>query len=420
MNNNIDISPAISPGTTIKPRFLDQFAKKVLLSKLALLEHGQIILVDDESQYQFGNINDNCLKSNITVNHSSFYSDIVFGGSIGAGEAYMMGSWNTDNLTALIQIFARNQSVMDNMENGMASLLKPLQKSLHWLNRNTYSGSQKNISAHYDIGNDFFGLMLDKTMMYSSAIFENKDSTLYEAQVYRLDTICKKLDLKPSDQLLEIGTGWGSLAIHAAKHYGCKVTTTTISKEQFNLARKRVKEENLESRVIVLLEDYRNLVGEYDKLVSIEMIEAVGHQFYDTYFAKCSSLIKPEGRMLLQAITIADQRYESAKKSVDFIQRYIFPGSCIPSITAMLHSITKSSDMCLFDLEDIGVHYATTLRKWRENVDKNEKAIKKMGYSEEFLRMWKFYLCYCEGGFLERAISDVHMVLAKPTAKMSA
>ena len=282
------------------------------------------------------------------------------------------------------------------------------------MNRNTQQGSRKNIAAHYDIGNDLFKIMLDKTMMYSSAIFGDENMSLYDAQMNRLDVICKKLDLQASDQLLEIGTGWGTLSIYAAKNYGCHVTTTTISREQYNLTCERVEKEGLSDRITVLIKDYRHLNGKFDKLVSVEMIEAVGHQYYETYFNKCSELLKPTGMMLLQAITISDQQFEAAKTSVDFIKRYIFPGSCIPSVTAMQQAITNSSDLRLYDLKDIGPHYATTLNHWRKNINANMDEIKKLGYSDEFIKMWDFYLCYCEGGFIERVISDVHMLLVKP------
>jgi cyclopropane-fatty-acyl-phospholipid synthase len=289
-----------------------------------------------------------------------------------------------------------------------------LQKALHWFNRNTRAGSRKNIAAHYDLGNDFFKLFLDDSMMYSSAMFTNPNMTLAEAQMTRLRAICRKLDLQPSDHLLEIGTGWGGFAISAARECGCRITTTTISREQYELACERIAAAGLQGRIEVLRCDYRDLQGQYDKLVSIEMIEAVGHQYYDTYFAKCASLLKPSGSMLLQAITIADQRYDAAKNSVDFIQRYIFPGSCIPSVTAMTDSITRSSDLRLFHLEDIGPHYATTLARWRENLFDQLDRVRAMGHSEAFIRMWEYYFCYCEGGFAERAIGDVHMLLVKP------
>jgi cyclopropane-fatty-acyl-phospholipid synthase len=311
-------------------------------------------------------------------------------------------------------------NVLDGMEAGLARATRPMQKVLHWFNRNTRDGSRKNIAAHYDLGNDFFGLFLDDTMMYSSAMFLHPAMTLKEAQLVRLQTICRRLDLQPTDHVIEIGTGWGGFAIYAASRYGCRITTTTISKEQYAFAVERIAVAGLEDRVTVLLSDYRDLEGQYDKLVSIEMIEAVGHQYYDTFFAKCGSLLKADGSMLLQTITIADQRYEQAKNAVDFIQRYIFPGSCIPSVTAMTSSITRSTDLRLLHLQDIGPHYAMTLRKWRANLFGNLDKVKALGYSDAFIRMWEYYFCYCEGSFAERVIGDVHMLLVKPGNRRAA
>lgn len=395
-----------------RAKWVAGFAKTKILEQLKKLDKGQLTLIDNGEQYHFGNTNE--IQATINVQDPRFYGEIAFGGSIGAGEAYMLGYWSADNVTNVIRLMVVNQHVMDNLEGGYQWLSRPIMKCLHWLNSNTTEGSRKNIAAHYDLGNDMFALFLDPTMMYSSAIFNKNTKSLQAASELKLKTICDKLDLKPTDHVIEIGTGWGGFAIYAAKHYGCKVTTTTISQQQFNLAKSRVEAENLQDKVTLLLDDYRHLEGQYDKLVSIEMVEAVGHQFYDTYFAKVSNLLKPDGLALIQAITIADQRYQSAIKSVDFIQRYIFPGSNIPSNTAMLNSITKVSDMRVFDLEDIGPHYATTLRMWRESFFSNISQIRQLGYSEEFIKMWEFYLCYCEGGFAERALGDVHLLLAKP------
>jgi len=395
-----------------RSKWVADFAKAQILKRLQQLHTGQLTLVDGSEAHTFGQPSN--IRVTIQVHDPRFYGEIAFGGSIGAGEAYMLGYWTADNLTDVIRLMAVNQHVMDSLEGGYQWLTKPLLKLLHWLNSNTTEGSRKNIAAHYDLGNDMFALFLDNTMMYSSAMFNADTKTLQQASELKLKTICDKLDLKPTDHVIEIGTGWGGFAIYAAKHYGCKVTTTTISQQQYALAKQRVKDANLEHQITLLLEDYRHLTGTYDKLVSIEMVEAVGHQFYDTYFAKVSSLLKPDGLALIQAITIADQRYESAIQSVDFIQRYIFPGSNIPSNTAMLHSITRKTDMRLFDLEDIGPHYATTLKMWRENFFTNIAQVRKLGYSEEFIKMWEFYLCYCEGGFAERALGDVHLLLAKP------
>jgi cyclopropane-fatty-acyl-phospholipid synthase len=395
-----------------RSKWVAEFAKAQILKRLQGLHYGQITLVDGKDLYKFGT-NDE-ISATVYVHDTRFYGEIAFGGSIGAGEAYMLGYWTADNLTDVIRLMCINQSVMDTLEGGYQWLTKPLLQVLHWLNSNTTEGSRKNIAAHYDLGNDMFALFLDPTMMYSCAIFNQATPNLQAASELKLKIICDKLDLKATDNVVEIGTGWGGFAIYAVTHYGCHVTTTTISKQQYELAKARVKAAGLEDKITLLLEDYRHLTGTFDKLVSIEMIEAVGHKFYDTYFAKVSTLLKPNGLALIQAITIADQRYENAKQSVDFIQRYIFPGSCIPSNTAMLNSITNMTNLRLFNLEDIGPHYATTLKMWREAFFEQIKEVRKLGYSEEFIRMWEFYLSYCEGGFVERALGNVHLLLAKP------
>jgi cyclopropane-fatty-acyl-phospholipid synthase len=286
------------------------------------------------------------------------------------------------------------------------------------VNRNSHEGARRNISAHYDLGNEFFALWLDETMMYSSAIFERDEISLHDAQLARMKHICDKLQLKPEDHLVEIGTGWGGLALYAAQNYGCRVTTTTISREQYEKARERVAEAGLQDRITLLFEDFRNLDGQYDKLVSIEMIEAIDHDLFDQYFSKCSELLKPDGVMLIQAITIADQRYEEYRKSVDFIQRYIFPGSGLPSSAVMTGSVARVTDMRLLGLEDIGLHYATTLRRWRQNFFSRIQEVRQQGFSGTFIRMWEFYLCYCEGAFLERAISDMQILFAKPECRL--
>jgi cyclopropane-fatty-acyl-phospholipid synthase len=406
-------------GFAAKPAFADDLAKRLLLSRLSHIARGQLDLVDGAEVHRFGRRTQRCpLSATIHVRDPRFYRDIVFGGSIGAGEAYMSGWWFANDLTAVVRILIQNREVLDGMETGLARLAAPARKLFHWMNRNSRTGSRRNIAAHYDLGNEFFRLMLDETLMYSSAVFEHPDMTLADAQRARLDRICRKLALGPRDHVLEIGTGWGGFALYAATHYGCRVTTTTISREQYALAQERIAQAGLSDRVTVLLEDYRDLRGEYDKLVSIEMIEAVGHEYYETFFARCSALLKPDGLMLLQAITIADQRYEAARKSVDFIQRYIFPGSCIPSVSVMTQAVARATDMKLTHLEDIGPHYATTLRHWRERLYANADALRQLDLSEEFLRMWEFYLCYCEGGFAERALGDVQLLLAKPQNRL--
>ncbi|MGB1333889.1 MAG: class I SAM-dependent methyltransferase [Porticoccaceae bacterium] len=410
MNN--DLSNQM-PKTRV--RWIDKICRPLLFSRLNKLEFGQVKIVDQWGEHCFGHSNlSGELSVEIKVEDQRFYSDIAFGGTVAAGEAYMQGYWSCDNLTGLVRIMLRNRQVMDQVEGGFSLFKAPILRFVHWLNRNSQAGSRRNIEAHYDLGNEMFELFLDPTMMYSCAYYPNSDTSLNEAATAKLQRICDKLQLSEADHVVEIGTGWGGFAIYAATHYGCKVTTTTISKQQYEVAQQRVIAAGLQDKVTLLLEDYRDLRGSYDKLVSIEMIEAVGHQYLDTYFAKCSDLLKPNGIMLIQAITIQDQFYDQAIKSVDFIQRYIFPGGFIPSVTAISNAVKRSTDVRLFQMEDIGPHYATTLRDWRKNFFNNIERIKGLGYSEQFIAMWQFYLCYCEGGFLERTLGTSHLVFVKP------
>ena len=355
------VASGVDAARARRPAIIDRFARGAILSRLAKIKSGRIVIEDGGERIQFGqDATAADLRATIHVRDRRFYSDLALAGSIGAGEAYMAGSWTTDDLTALVQIMVRNRNVMEGIDGGLAQLASPIRRLVHYLNRNTRSGSQRNIAAHYDLGNDFFELILDRTLMYSCAIFERPDATLEEAATAKVDRICRKLELRPQDHIVEIGTGWGGFAIHAARNYGCRVTTTTISRAQHDYAVKRIAAEGLAERVTVLLKDYRDLSGQFDKAVSIEMIEAVGHHFVDSYFRKCGELLKPDGMMLLQAITITDREYESALKRVDFIKKYIFPGSFIPSVTALCDSITRSSDLRLFHLEDITPNYAET------------------------------------------------------------
>ena len=401
-------------NTTTRPGVFDNLVRRLVLNQLGRLKTGSLRLVEGDSSITFGEKAEAELCASIEVIDGSFYSDIAFGGSVGAGESYMRGSWQSDDLVSLVRILLRNRDVLDNMEKGTAWLTCSLQRFFHWINRNTREGARRNISAHYDLGNDFFALWLDESMMYSSAMFEHQGQSLADAQVNRLDVVCEKLELKPEDHVIEIGTGWGGFAIHAAQKYGCRVTTTTISKQQYEMAWQRVNEAGLQDRIELLLEDYRDLEGSYDKLVSIEMIEAIGSDQYDTYFDQCSRLLKPGGRMLIQAITIADEQYAYAQKNVDFIQRYIFPGSCLPSLEVMKATIAKVNSMMVTNVEDIGQDYALTLNHWRRNFFDRIHEVAEMGYPDEFIWMWEFYLCYCEGGFIEGAISVVHLVAEKP------
>jgi cyclopropane-fatty-acyl-phospholipid synthase len=400
------------------PSFSDRLARKVIYSLLGKIEHGRITLVEGKSVETFGRKSEALpLEARIEVHHPHFFTHMLFGGSIGAGEAYMAGYWSTDNLTDVVRIIILNRMVFENIDRGLSRLSSPVYKLFHFLNRNTRRGSRQNITAHYDLGNDFYGLFLDETWTYSCGIFETESRTLAEASIAKYDRICRKLDLTPGDHVVEIGTGWGGFALHAAQHYGCRVTTTTISSRQFEMARTRIHDAGLANQVELLQKDYRDLRGSYDKLVSIEMIEAVGHQFLESFFRVCGSLLKDTGMMALQAITIGDHVFDRHKYQVDFIKRYIFPGSCIPSITAMSRSVAKTTDLRLFHLEDITPHYATTLRMWRERFFSNIERVRAMGYPETFIRMWDFYLSYCEAGFKERYIGDVQMIFTKPMCR---
>jgi len=415
MKNSVAMDiPAINP--------IDQLCRNIFMSKISKLEEGNVEIVElfsrEHQSFYFGPSvgSSESLSCKISIHHPNAYSKIVLGGSIGSGEGYMDGDWDCDQLTSLIQIMVRNRHVLEDLEGSWSRLTVPARKLIHYLKKNSIKGAKENIKAHYDLGNDFFGLFLGSTWMYSSGYFPKIDSTLEEAQFEKNDRICRKLNLKADDHLLEIGTGWGSFAIHAAKNYGCKVTTTTISKKQYELAASRILAEGLNDQITLLEKDYRLLTGKYDYLVSIEMIEAVGLNFIDDYFEKCSSLLKPDGQMVLQGITIRDHFFENAKKNVDFIQKYIFPGTAIPSVSYLSQAIASKSDLQLSHLEDFGNHYARTLHIWSERLKLQKHEVFKQGYSERHYRMWQYYFSYCEGGFLETSIGVMQMHLKKPRA----
>ena len=391
---------------------MNHLYKKIIHQRLSQIKDAHIIIKDGKSINKYGKPGN--LSAKINILDTAFYKNIILGGTIGASESFIRGEWSSPNLTNVIRVLARNTEAQDKLENIFTLLSQPFLKVMHKLNENSVRGSKKNISRHYDLSNDFFSLFLDKNMMYSSAIYKSRKTSLEDASTNKLDVICKKLNLKKTDHVIEIGTGWGGFAIYAAKNYGCKVTTTTISIEQYKFAKQKIKEAGLGKKIKVLLKDYRLLKGQYDKLVSIEMIEAVGYQFYDEYFKIIGQLLKNDGEALIQAITIKDQRYSKAIQSVDFIQKYIFPGSCIPSITAIQNSLTSSTDLVINDIRDIGHHYARTLADWRKRFLKNKQEIRKLGFDDKFLRMWLFYFAYCEGGFEEKVISDIHLHITKP------
>ncbi len=393
---------------------INMLLRKAMLDKFACLENAVLTIKDPLGDFVLGSEGADGLSARIEVLDMSFYRQVALGGSIGAAESYMDQYWQANDLCRVIQIFVRNRDLLNSMESGLAILANQLLKVWHFSNRNSQQGSRRNIAAHYDLGNELFALFLDQHSMYSSATFYHPDLSLEDASTAKLERICQKLHLQPDDHILEIGTGWGGFAIYAAKNYGCHITTTTISKEQYQAAQQRVIDAGVADRVTILMEDYRDLQGRYDKLVSIEMIEAVGHHYLDTYLKQCAALLKPNGLALIQAITIEDSYYYQALKSVDFIKRYIFPGSFIPCVSAIVASAARSTDLRLINLEDQGESYALTLNHWRKRFLAALDQVRAQGYNDEFIRMWEFYLCYCEGGFKEKSISNVQLLLAKP------
>jgi len=396
-----------------QPSALEGFLRGRLLAQLAPLRGGHLRLRDAVGDVVIGDP-DVTPQVTVWVDDPGFYRAVAAQGSVGAGEAYIRGDWRCDDLVALVQLLVRNRDLLDGMEGGPARIGGWLLKGWNRLRRNTREGSRRNIAAHYDLGNPFFSLFLSPDLMYSSALYASPEDTLEAASERKLARICEQLQLTAADRVVEIGTGWGGFALYAARHIGCHVTTTTISVEQYTLARQRVEAAGLQDKVTLLLKDYRDLDGQYDKLVSIEMIEAIGAQYLDTYFATLTRLLKDDGLALLQAITIEDQRYEQARRSVDYIKRFVFPGSFIPSINAIVAAKTRSSDLQLIGQLDFGPSYALTLRAWRQRFLAQLPAVRAQGFDAGFIRMWEFYLAYCEGGFLERSIGVSHLLMARP------
>lgn len=397
-----------------RPSLGERLARNLVRRQLNSLKEGAITLRDGSEELVFGDAAaPRELRAVVSVHRPEFYTRLVRDGGNGVAEAFVDGAWSCDDLTALLRVVVRNMSVNVGLDRGWARLAAVRDRVAHLFRRNTRGGSRRNIAAHYDLSNEFFAELLDETMNYSSAYFESSDQSLRDASVAKMERICRKLDLGPGDHLLEIGTGWGALAAHAAANYGCRVTTTTVSHEQFQYARRRVAAAGLEDRVTVLESDYRDLEGRYDKIVSVEMIEAVGAEYYGTFFEKCMELLEPHGRMLLQAITIGDRHFERARREADFIKKHIFPGCCIPSLGA-LQTASVRTDLDLVDVEDIGLHYARTLAEWRRNLNERAPRIRRLGFDGRFSRLWNYYLCYCEAGFLERHIRDLHLVYSRP------
>jgi cyclopropane-fatty-acyl-phospholipid synthase len=417
MTQNIQVKDLADSIRLPKKRtFLSKIFRNALLKKFKNLQYGYIVLIDNDKRFTFGKKSEK-LQTEVTINSQEFYVLLGSGGVLGVSEAFMAGYWNSTNLVVLLQIVLKNKRLMDSLDSGFARLIQPINKQIHKRHQNTLTGSKNNILAHYDLSNDFYKLWLDPTMTYSCGYFNKKNSTLESASIEKIDRICRKLHLSSSDTLLEIGTGWGSFSAHAAKNYGCKITTTTISDAQFQYAEKLFKKEGLESQINLVNIDYRNLEGQYDKIVSIEMIEAVGYQYIPEYFKKVSSLLKPDGLLAIQGITYNDQNFDDYKNSVDFIKKYIFPGSCLISLSQVIDVMKVHTDLALVDMEDITQHYTETLKRWRENFLNVLPDVRKLGFSEASIKMWEFYFVFCEAGFLERNIGDVQMIIAKSDAR---
>ena len=425
------INQTVNDSAILQPvgNSVNYLTRKAIFRALTHIQFGSITIIEDftgqESEpHRFGkpsadNISSSAigrhpLDVTLKIHDSSVYRQLLFGGSIALADSYINGEWDTDDLTGLIRLAARNLAVLNQLESRFAGISKTFERANHKLRSNDKSGSKSNILAHYDLGNDMYQRFLDDTMMYSSAVYKTVDITLAEAQQHKLALICERLQLKPEDNVLEIGTGWGGFAIYAAQHYGCQITTTTISDAQYQEAQSRVNAAGLTDKITLLKQDYRELTGQYDKLVSIEMIEAVGHEYLPTFFEKCNTLLKPTGLMVLQAITFNDQNYQDYIKSVDFIQTHIFPGGCLLSNQELTTQFTEQTDMVIKQLHDYGFDYAFTLRDWRTAFISQREEIKALGYDEAFIRLWEFYFCYCEGGFLERTIGVVQVTAVKP------
>ena len=397
---------------------VDRFWRRAVERRLGVLESDELRIVEAGETRSFGRAeDDDALRATLYVHDARLWSEVALRGTLGAAEAYLEGHWTADDVVAVVRIFARNLDMLATVDSGLGRIGAAGARILHRLRRNTRPNARRNIAAHYDLGNDFFELMLDESWTYSAGVFETAESTLHEAQIAKYERACRKLDLRPGDRVLEIGTGWGGFALHAAERHGCRVTTTTVSREQYDFARERVARAGLENRIDVRFDDYRDLRGRYDKLVSIEMIEAVGHAYLNDFFRVCSDRLEPDGLALLQAITLADRDYEASVRTTDFIKRYIFPGGQLPSFSAIHAALGRVTDFRLLHVEELSSHYARTLAAWRERLGKNLAGVRALGLPDRFLRMWEFYLCYCEGGFSERAIGVAQILLEKPRGR---
>ena len=409
------ITPLKFSGNTESKKRKLSLSKRLLLNLINNISIGRLTIRDSEEEIVLGQSGDRQeLSAEVIIHDHAIYRKMMMGGVLASGESYMDGDWDSSDLTLVTRLFSANLETLEKMRHQHSFIPKAALTLRHFLNKNSIKGSKRNIAAHYDLGNSFFELFLDQRMMYSSAIFSKGATNIDDASRDKLETISGHLQLSSKDHLLEIGTGWGGMAIYAAEKFGCKVTTTTISKQQYKYTCDKVAELGLSEKITVLLQDYRTLDGKFDKLVSIEMIEAVGDDFFGKYFSCCSDLLKPSGRMVIQAITIPDQRYKAAVKTVDFIKRYIFPGGCLPSIGKIAYHVANSTDMRITHINDITEDYASTLAIWRNRFLSDLEKVKQQGFDQKFIRMWEFYLAYCEGGFRERIIGAAQICFDKP------
>ena len=404
-------SPKSSNKTSAK-KLRIALSKKIVFRLLNRLNNCHLEICDGDEYYLFGD-HASDLKASVRIANQKAYTKILHGGSVGAAEAYVHGMWSADNLVNVIRIFSRNLQILENFEKTFGPFYKVLNSIHHLFRMNSKSGSRTNISAHYDLSPEMYKGFLDSDMQYSSAVFPHQDSGLEEAQKHKMQLICQKLELEKYDHLLEIGSGWGGLACFAAKNWGCDVTTTTISKEQFASAKKRIKEQGLQSKVNLLFKDYRDLQGQYSKIVSVEMIEAVGNRFLPMYFRKLNDLLSPGGRLVLQCITMNDQRYQQYCNDVDFIQKHIFPGGHLPSLSEIFKQIKKNTNLYVVGLADYREHYAKTLKEWRQRFLSRKEIVSSAGLNDDFIRLWEYYFCYCEGGFRESAIGIAQLEAVK-------
>lgn len=397
---------------------IERSSQRIVFKRLAELKQGELVVQDAAGETRFGATGD--IAASILVRDPRFYRVALTGGTLGVAESYLDGEWDCDDLTALFRLFLRNRKAANQLGSGIARIAALGHRVWHAMRRNSASGSRRNIRSHYDLGNDFYRLWLDDTLAYSSGIFPTFTSSMSDASTEKFDRICRKLELRPTDHVLEIGTGWGGMAIYAAKEYGCRVTTTTISHEQYELACQRVREAGLQRRITVLELDYRELKGQFDKLVSIEMIEAVGYEYFDAYFAKCGQLLRPDGSFVMQGIVMPERGYDEYLRSVDFIQRFVFPGGCLPSHGAILQSVGRTSNLRFVHAEEFAAHYAETLRRWRSAFHEQIAEVRRQGYPERFIRLWDYYLCYCEAAFEERHIGVMQLQFDGPACQRDA